>query len=111
MLSAGILEIVPISIMRGRNFYNSIILVNEAQNLTEEHIKLLLGRCAEGTRIFFDGDIKQTDNHLFKEKSGLKLLLNLADSPDFSKIFGFVTLNTIERSFTARASDFLDEIY
>lgn len=111
MLSAGTLEIVPISIMRGRNFYNSIILVNEAQNLTEEHIKLLLGRCAEGTRIFFDGDIKQTDNHLFKEKSGLKLLLNLADSPDFSKIFGFVTLNTIERSFTARASDFLDEIY
>lgn len=104
------IEIVPISIMRGRNFKNSIILVNEAQNLTDEHIKLLIGRCAENTRIFFDGDIKQVDNYVFKNKNGLRLLLNLADSPVFSKIFGVVTLNIIERSLTAQASDYLDSL-
>ena len=96
--------------MRGRNFKNCIILVNEAQNLTEEHIKLLVGRCAEGSRIFFDGDIKQVDSYVFKNKNGLKLLLNLADSEKFSKIFGVVTLNTIERSLVAQASDYLDNI-
>ncbi len=96
--------------MRGRNFKNSIILVNEAQNLTEEHIKLLVGRCAEGTRIFFDGDIKQTDHHIFKNKNGLRLLLNLADSEVFSKIFGVATLSVIERSLVAQASDYLDNI-
>ena len=109
-LSTGLLEIVPISIMRGRNFKNCIILVNEAQNLTEEHIKLLVGRCAEGSRIFFDGDIKQVDSYVFKNKNGLKLLLNLADSEKFSKIFGVVTLDTIERSLVAQASDYLDNI-
>ena len=39
------LEIVPISSVRGRSFNNSIILINEAQNITEEHMKLLLVRC------------------------------------------------------------------
>ncbi len=110
LLRTSQLEIVPISIMRGRNFLNSIIIVNEAQNLTEEHIKLLIGRCAEGTRIFFDGDIKQTDNSMFKNKNGLQLLLHLADSKEFAKIFGVTTLTTIERSFTARASEYLDNI-
>ena len=110
LLSNGLLEIVPVSIMRGRNFKNCIILVNEAQNLTEEHIKLLVGRCAEGSRIFFDGDIKQVDSYVFKNKNGLKLLLNLADSEKFSKIFGVVTLDTIERSLVAQASDYLDNI-
>lgn len=51
------LEIVPISYIRGRSFNDSIMLVSEAENLTEEHIKLLLARCGENTRIFFDGDI------------------------------------------------------
>lgn len=53
LLQQDQLEIVPISIMRGRNFTNSIILVNEAQNLTEEHIKLLIGRVSDNSKIFF----------------------------------------------------------
>ena len=59
MTSKNQLEIVPINYIRGRNFKNSIVIVNEAQNLTEDHIKLLIARCGDGTRIFFDGDIKQ----------------------------------------------------
>lgn len=110
LLQEDKLEIVPISIMRGRNFNNSIILVNEAQNLTEEHIKLLIGRIAENSRIFFDGDIKQADNHIFKNKNGLALLLKLSESQVFSGIFGTITLEKIERSFTAQASDYLDNL-
>jgi phosphate starvation-inducible PhoH-like protein len=110
MLRNKTLEIIPISVMRGRNLKDCIILVNEAQNLTEKHIKLLIARCAEGSRIFFDGDIKQIDNYIFKNKNGLRLLLKLANSKKFSKIFGVVTLDVIERSFTAQASDYLDSI-
>jgi predicted ribonuclease YlaK len=44
--------------MRGRSFQNSIIIVNEAQNLTEDHVKLLLARVGDGSRIFFDGDMR-----------------------------------------------------
>lgn len=110
MVNREKIEIAPISTMRGRSFNNSIIIVNEAQNLTEDHIKLLIARCGDGTKIIFDGDIKQTDSQIFKNKSGLKLLTNLKDSKIFGKIFGTVKLKTIERSFTAQASAYLDEL-
>lgn len=109
-IERGMIEVVPMAIMRGRSFQNSIIIVNEAQNLTANHVKLLVARCGEGTKIFFDGDIKQADSSLFRNKSGLKLLLHLKDSPIFSKIFGTVRLVTIERSLTAQASAYLDEL-
>lgn len=104
------LEVVPIQFIRGRSFSDSIIIVNEAQNLTEDHIKLLLARVGENSRIFFDGDYKQTDSPIFKNKNGLKLLLELRKSPVFSKIFATVKLKTIERSLTAQASSYLDDL-
>lgn len=104
------LELVPMAYIRGRSFQDSIVIVNEAQNLTEDHIKLLIARCGEGTRIFFDGDIHQADSNLFKNKNGLKLLLNLSKSSIYSKIFGAVRLTTIERSLTANAAEYLDNI-
>lgn len=110
MITHGQIEIVPISVMRGRSFNNSIVLINEAQNLTTEHIKLLIARCGENTRIFFDGDVKQSDSFVFKNKSGLKLLLHLSKSPDYAHIFGTVRLNSIERSQTAQASAYLDQL-
>ena len=110
MTTTDQLEIVPINYIRGRSFKNSIVIVNEAQNLTEDHVKLLIARCGEGTRIFFDGDIKQTDNSIFKNKNGLKLLAALSKSKTFADIFAMVKLTTIERSKTANAASFLDEI-
>ena len=101
---------LPLSVIRGRSFENSIILVNEAQNLTNEHIKLLIARCGEGSRIFFDGDIKQADQRIFKEKNGLELLLKLANSEKYADIFGTVRLESIERSKTAQASEYLDNL-
>lgn len=109
MFNKNELEVVPISVMRGRSFNNSIIIVNEAQNLTEDHIKLLIARCGDGTRIFFDGDIKQADSNIFRNKNGLKLLSKLKDSPIFNRIFGTVKLTNIERSLTAQASAYLDD--
>ena len=53
------LEIVPLAYIRGRSFKDSIIIVNEAQNLTEDHLKLLIARCGENSRICFDGAIKR----------------------------------------------------
>ena len=103
------LEVVPMAYIRGRSFDDSIIIVNEAQNLTEEHVKLLIARCGKNTRIFFDGDIKQADSQLFRNKNGLKLLLSLRKSPVYSKMFSTVKLNTTERSVTAQAAQFLDE--
>jgi len=110
MLAIDQLEIVPMGFIRGRSFTDSIVIVNESQNLTEDHIKLLIARCGDGTRIFFDGDIKQSDSQLFRNKNGLKLLLNLRKSPIYSKMFATVKLVKTERSKTAQAAQFLDSI-
>lgn len=110
MLAKEQLEIVPLASIRGRSFQNSIIIINEAQNLSESHIKLLVSRVGEGSRIFFDGDIKQADSQIFRNKNGLRLLLNLRRSPIYSKIFATVKLKTTERSLTAQAAQYLDEV-
>lgn len=104
------LEIVPLAYIRGRSFKDSIIIVNEAQNLTEDHLKLLIARCGENSRIFFDGDIKQADSQLFRNKNGLKLLLNLRKSPIYCYKFATVNLLKTERSATAEAAQYLDNI-
>ena len=110
LYESGRLELMPISLARGRNIENSIIIVNEAQNLTEYHIKLLLGRVGEGSRIFFDGDLKQTDKRVFEEQNGLKLLTRLSESDEYKSLFAHVNLIKSERSKTAMAAQFLDEI-
>lgn len=110
MMAFEQLEVVPMGFIRGRSFQDAIIIVNEAQNLTEDHIKLLIARCGEGTRIFFDGDYKQADSHIFRNKNGLKLLMNLRKSPVFSKIFAAVKMVITERSLTAQASSYLDDL-
>lgn len=104
------LEIVPISFMRGRNFDDTIVLVNEAQNLDEEQVKLLIGRVGEGSRIFFDGSLQQVDSSIFKNKSGLKLLLAISNHPKYSKKFATVKLKKVERSETAQIADYLDNV-
>jgi PhoH-like ATPase len=104
------LEIVPLAYIRGRSFKDSIIIVNEAQNLTEDHLKLLIARCGENSRIFFDGDIKQADSQLFRNKNGLKLLLNLRKSPIYCYKFATVNLLKTERSATAEAAQYLDDL-
>lgn len=109
MITHNQLEVVNMGSIRGRSFSDSIIIVNEAQNLTEDHIKLLIGRVGEGSRIFFDGDLKQADSAVFRNRNGLKLLLNLRKSPIYSRIFATVQLKLTERSLTAQAASYLDE--
>lgn len=106
----GQIEVVPISVMRGRSFDDAIIFVNEAQNLTEDHVELLISRCGTNTKILFDGDLKQADSYKFENKSGLRKLSKLSLSDEFSSIFGAVKLIETERSFTAKAATYLEEL-
>ena len=61
MLAEGILEIAPLSFMRGRTFRNSFIIADECQNTTESQMKMLLTRIGEGSRMAVTGDLNQSD--------------------------------------------------
>ena len=61
MLEEQIIEISPLAFCRGRNFKNSWIILDEAQNATPSQLKMLMTRIAEGSKIVITGDIEQTD--------------------------------------------------
>ena len=54
--------------------------------------------------------MKQADSAIFRNKNGLKLLSQLSKSATFADIFAMVKLVTIERSKTANAASYLDDI-
>ena len=105
MISRGQIEIVHLGFMRGRDIKNSIIICSEAENMTKEHIQLLLGRVGEGSALWINGDFKQCDAEVFRKNSGLMVAVDkLKGHPRF----GYVKLLKTERSETAAMADMLD---
>ena len=105
MISSGKVEIVHLGFIRGRDIKNSIILCSEAENMTKEHVQLLLGRVGEGSALWLNGDFKQCDAEVFRKNSGLMAAVDrLKGHPRF----GYVKLLKTERSETAAMADLLD---
>ena len=71
MLEEKTLEIAPLAYMRGRNFRNSWIIFDEAQNATVNQMKMALTRLSAGSKMVVTGDLNQLDKQ-FKLDNGLK---------------------------------------
>lgn len=105
LVDTGKLEVIPLGFMRGRSIRNSIIYSMESENLTKEHIQLLMGRVDEGSQLWMDGDIKQRDRAVFEKSMGLETMIErLAGEP----LFGYIHLLKSERSACAALADKLD---
>lgn len=91
--------------VRGRSFENSIIMCSEAENLTKQHVQLLIGRVGKGSHLWLDGDCRQADLGIFENNSGLRIAI---DRLKGQKLFGYVNLEKSERSETAALADLLD---
>lgn len=61
MIKKGQIEIVPIQFVRGLNFENCIVIVDESQNITTEEIKALTTRISLNCKMLFTSDINQID--------------------------------------------------
>ena len=55
------IEMCPLEYMRGRNFHDSFMILDEAQNATYEQIKMFLTRIGSNSKAIINGDIDQTD--------------------------------------------------
>lgn len=104
------IEILPIAVARGRSFTNSIIYCSEAQNLSEEHMLLIISRLGENSRLFVDGDYKgQIDRNIFRNSNGIRLLMRLTETPA-AKFFGTIRLKEIERGELANLAALLSNL-
>lgn len=102
---AGNIEIEHLGYIRGRDIKNTIIYVSEAENLTKEHVQLLIGRVGAGSALWMNGDFRQTDSPVFRMNNGL---LSAVQKLAGHEKFGYVQLQKTERSETAAMADMLD---
>ena len=105
MLENGTLEVIPLGHLRGRSLRNCIVFCTECENLTRQHIQLLMGRIDEGSQLWLDGDLKQRDKDIFDKSAGLERLVERLAG---NKLFAHVHLEKSERSEVAALADLLD---
>ena len=106
LINQGKIEPIHLGFIRGRDIKNSIIHCSEAENMTREHIQLLISRVGEGSVLWLDGDFRQRDAAIFEKNSGLAAAINkLKGHPRFA----CVKLMKTERSETAAMADLLDD--
>ena len=61
MMLSGVIEISPLSYMRGRTFKRSFIIADEMQNSTPNQMLMMLTRVGEGSKLAITGDLMQSD--------------------------------------------------
>lgn len=73
------IEVVPLGLMRGRNFHNSFIVADECQNASYDQLKMLLTRIGNESKMILTGDVSQSDLHRSMRGGFYDLLTNLSD--------------------------------
>lgn len=76
LINQGLLQVEPLTYIRGRSLPNIFFIVDEAQNLTAHEVKTILTRAGEGTKIILTGDPEQIDSpHLDATNNGLSYVI------------------------------------
>lgn len=77
----GAVEVAPLAYMRGRTLNDAFIILDEAQNCTNEQMKMFLTRFGEGSKVVVTGDLTQID--LPRERaSGLRRAIDILGGID-----------------------------
>jgi PhoH-like ATPase len=96
LLEMGVLQIEPLTYIRGRSIPSQWIVIDEAQNLTPHEVKTIITRAGEATKIIFTGDPYQIDHpYIDAANNGLTYLVNKFAN---QKLAGHLTLTKGERS-------------
>ncbi|WP_216830093.1 PhoH family protein [Alkalihalobacterium elongatum] len=72
LMERGTIEVAPLAYMRGRTLDDSFVILDEAQNTTQEQMKMFLTRLGFGSKMVVNGDLTQIDLPKGK-RSGLKV--------------------------------------
>lgn len=99
LIDLGLMEIEPLTYIRGRSIPKQYMIVDEAQNLTPHEIKTIITRAGEGTKIVLTGDPYQIDNpYVDSSSNGLSYCVERLKGKELT---GHTTLTKGERSALA----------
>ncbi len=89
-------QLEAITYMRGRSFSNTIVIIDEAQNLTAHEIKTIISRIGYNSKVIVIGDPSQIDNHHLNATSNG--LIHLCEKMKSYSISGNIIFSQTERS-------------
>lgn len=96
LINQGMLQIEPLTYIRGRSLAYQYLIVDEAQNLTPHEIKTIITRAGEGTKVVLTGDCYQIDNpYIDSSNNGLTYVVERFKEEQIS---AHLTLTKGERS-------------
>jgi PhoH-like ATPase len=91
----GLLEVLPLTHIRGRSLTDSFVVIDEAQNLERTVLLTALSRLGQGSRVVLTHDIAQRDNLRVGRHDGIASVI---DTLKGHPLFGHVALTRAERS-------------
>jgi len=98
VLERGLLEVLPLTHIRGRSLHDAFVIVDEAQSLERNVLLTVLSRIGQNSRVVLTHDVAQRDNLRVGRHDGVASVIEtLKGHP----LFGHVTLTRSERSAIA----------
>jgi len=108
VLARGLLEVLPLTHIRGRSLHDAFVVVDEAQSLERGVLLTVLSRLGQGSRVVLTHDVAQRDNLRVGRHDGVAAVIEaLRGHP----LFAHVTLTRSERSpIAALVTEMLEDL-
>ncbi|AVG23520.1 PhoH-like ATPase YlaK [Pontimonas salivibrio] len=106
VMERGILEVLPLTHIRGRSLHDAFVIVDEAQSLERNVLLTVLSRIGQNSRVVLTHDVAQRDNLRVGRHDGVASVIEALKG---QSLFGHVTLSRSERSqIAALVTDLLE---
>lgn len=91
----GLLEVLPLTHIRGRSLHDAFVIVDEAQSLERNVLLTVLSRIGQNSRVVLTHDVAQRDNLRVGRHDGVASVIETLKGHE---LFGHITLQRSERS-------------
>jgi PhoH-like ATPase len=106
IVDRGLLEILPLTLIRGRSLHDAFVIVDEAQSLERNTLLTVLSRIGQNAKVVLTHDVAQRDNLRVGRHDGIAAVI---ESLKNHELFAHMTLQRSERSaIAALVTDLLD---
>jgi PhoH-like ATPase len=107
VVERGLIEVLPLTHIRGRSLHDSFVIVDEAQSLERGVLLTVLSRIGQGSRVVLTHDVAQRDNLRVGRHDGV---VAVVESLKGHPLFAHITLTRSERSqIAALVTELLEE--
>ena len=101
LIEKGVIEVAPLAFMRGRTLNDSFVILDEAQNTTEEQMKMFLTRLGFNSKAVITGDVTQIDLPSDK-RSGLITAMHVLNNISEIKFIQFSDKDVVRHPLVSK---------